>query len=76
DMLENNVLIQGIIKINPMYHFVTFFRDIVYNVSAYGYAMGGGIWESLGTLYLIGLLFLVLGGFVFVLTKRKFIFYI
>lgn len=76
DMLDDNVLIQGIIKLNPMYHFVTFFRDIVYNVSAYGYTMGGGIWESLGVLYLIGILFLVLGGFVFVLTKRKFIFYI
>ncbi len=77
EMLGDNVLIQGIINLNPMYHFVTFFRNIVYNYSSYGYLIdGSSFMSSLGTLYLIGLLFLALGSLAFVLTKRKFIFYI
>ncbi len=77
DDLGGSPIIQGIIKINPMYHFVTFFRNVVYNISAYGQMIGDkSIWQSLGSLYLIALLFLGLGGLSFVLTKRKFIFYI
>jgi len=64
-------------KLNPMYYFVTYFRNIVYHASAYGELLGnGGAGISLWTLYFIGLVFMAIGSAVFVLTKRKFIFYI
>ena len=64
-------------KLNPMYYFVTYFRNIVFNYSAYGTLLGNsGNGISIWTLYLIGLLFFAIGSLVFMFTKRKFIFYI
>ena len=68
---EENLFVQIVIDLNPMYHFVSYFRAIVYDVSA-----NGGAMPSVLSLYIIGLAFLGLGTLVFVLTKRKFIFYI
>lgn len=68
---EENLFVQIVIDMNPMYHFVTYFRAIVYDVSA-----NGGAMPSVLFLYLIGISFLALGALAFVLTKRKFIFYI
>ena len=72
---EDSAFINFIINANPMYHFVTYFRAIVYGVSSNGVDFASGI-PSVLPLYLIGALFLALGSTLFVLTKRKFIFYI
>lgn len=64
-------------KLNPMYYFVTYFRNVVFNYSAYGTLLGNsGNGISIWALYLIGILVFAIGSLVFMLTKRKFIFYI
>ncbi len=77
-----------VIKCNPMYHFVEYFRDIVFDCVSYSYITSGGIevfvhgiktldtFKTLGILYLIGLLFFGVGTLIFSLTRRRFIYYI
>lgn len=70
-----------VLKLNPMYHFVQYFRDVIYYVSSTGTSLStGGAYPSFGgellKLYLIGLAFFTIGVLVYNLTKRKYIFYI
>lgn len=68
-------LLKIIVHANPMYHFVTYFRDIAYACVENGVS----VWQTfphLGTLYLIGLIFSGIGMLVFSLTRSKFIYYI
>ena len=55
-----------IIKLNPMYYFVRFFRDAMYN----GFATP--IWQDLGVLYLLGIASVAIGTLVFKLLKKHF----
>lgn len=75
DRFENKtwgpVVVWVLENLNPMYYFVDYFRAAIYDVSANGATM-----PSVWPLYLIGLLFFAIGGTVFLITKRKFIFYI
>ncbi len=69
-MFEAGSLAGKIIKLNPMYYFVRFFRDAVY--------MGWSEYpvQDLCVLYLLGIVSLVVGWIVFKLLKRKFMTYI
>lgn len=64
-------VIQTIIKLNPMYHFVEYFRAV-------SYRMATGVSYSLGhetlVIYMIGIASTAVGMIFFSLTKRKFIF--
>lgn len=66
----------AIIKANPMYQFITYFRYIVFEWHAIDAITIGESFASLGILYLIGFAFVGLGTLVFYLTRRKFIYYI
>ena len=67
-------LVMGLVmKLNPMAHFVEYFRDIVYRMKL-GTAAEATVSTSLGTLYVIGIAFAIFGMLIFSLTKRKFIF--
>ncbi len=68
-------MLRLIVHANPMYHFVTYFRDIAYGCVENGVS----VWQTfplLGTLYLIGLIFAGIGTLIFSLTRSKFIYYI
>ena len=67
-------LIMSIIKLNPMYHFVEYFRDVIYRCSADSVALPG--FGVLLKLYIIGGVFFAIGTLAYNLTKRKYIFYI
>ena len=79
DSLEGNPIFKDllslVVNLNPMFHFVEYFRDIVYRCACEGI----GVLESfatLGILYLIGLAFVGVGTLVFSLTRRNFIYHI
>ena len=59
-----------IIKLNPMYYFVRFFRDSVYN------GFSTPIWQDLLVLYGLGIVSVVIGAIVFKILKKKFMTYI
>lgn len=63
-----------VIKMNPMYHYVEYFRNVIYRCSALGTDLP--TFGNLLRLYIIGLSFTIIGSVVYNLTKRKFIFYI
>lgn len=69
-----------IIKLNPMYYYVEYFRDVVYRCSATAASTGVSILDLLPgfgstiTLYVIGLVATLIGAIVFMATKRKFIY--
>ncbi|MBQ4509871.1 MAG: ABC transporter permease [Clostridia bacterium] len=69
-----------ILQLNPMYHFVQYFRNAIYYVSSTGDFLSASNNPSFGgdllILYLIGLAFFAVGVLVYNLTKRKYIFYI
>ena len=67
--------LEAVIHANPMYHFVTYFRDIAYSCIETGRSVWG-TFPTLGVLYLIGLFFAGVGTLVFSLTRSKFIYYI
>lgn len=61
-----------VVKLNPMYHFVEYFRDIAYRCAVFGVAL-----PSFGDtmlLYIIGIISVLIGAIVFLSTKRRFIF--
>lgn len=66
------VFLKTVIHMNPMYYFVEYFRDIAYRCSATGAPLPG-FGETI-TLYVIGLVFTLIGAIVFLATKRKFIY--
>lgn len=59
-----------IVKLNPMYYFVRYFRDAVYNYHYIGW--GVPYMKTLGLLYVIGLVSFAIGLTVFKLLKNKF----
>jgi ABC-2 type transport system permease protein len=64
-----------IVYANPMYHFVTYFREIAYGCIE----AGERVWTTfptLGILYLIGIFFAGIGTLVFALARKNFIYYI
>ena len=63
-----------IIKFNPMYQFIDYFRYIVF--AWHNGAPLAQSFSTLGILYLVGIAFFGIGTLVFVLTRRKFIYYI
>lgn len=67
-------VLMAVIKLNPMYHYVEYFRDVIYRCSATGTAIPG--FGSLLSLYGIGLVFFAIGTLIYNLVKRKFILYI
>ena len=69
-------IILTIIKSNPMYLFVSYFRYIVFAFSESNAITLGQSFSLLGILYIIGLAFFGIGMLVFSLTRRKFIYYI
>lgn len=66
--------VTAVINLNPMYHFVEYFRDVIYRCAAMGSSLPTN--GALFKLYLIGLVFFAIGVAVYNLTKRKYIFYI
>lgn len=65
-------LFKIVVNINPMYHFIEYFRDIIYRVQ-----VGQALMPTAGdllSLYLIGIGFLAVGAIVFMSTKNKFIY--
>lgn len=58
------------VKLNPMYHFVNYFRNAMYNFHYIGY--GIPYMHTLGVLYLCGLVSLFIGIVVFKLLKKNF----
>ncbi len=63
-----------ILKLNPMYYFLKYFRDSVYAMCNVGAGMPS--WKILGLLYLLGLISLVIGLAVYMPLRRKFIDYV
>jgi len=78
DKIGNTTLaekfVTAVINLNPMYHFVEYFREVIYRCSVEGRVLSAN--GSLFTLYLIGGVFFAIGVLVYNLTKRKYIFYI
>ncbi len=76
DRIGNTTLaekfITAVINLNPMYHFVEYFRDVIYRCAGSPLPANGALFK----LYLIGLVFFAIGVVVYNLTKRKYIFYI
>ncbi len=72
--LDANSIAYKILKLNPMYYFLTYFRDSVYNMSY----LGGGMasWKMLGLLYLLGIASLLIGYLFYKLLKKNFINYV
>ena len=66
-------ILLAVIKANPMYRFIEYFRHVVFDFSAMTL---GESFSSLGLLYLIGLAAFGIGTLVFTLTRRRFIYYI
>jgi len=59
------------IKLNPMYYFVTYFRDCLYNCNYLG--LGVPSFSTLGLLYLFGLISIALGFAVYKPLQKHFI---
>ena len=77
DRFQNDTkgkILMSVINLNPMYHFVEYFRDVIYRCSVTGADLP--TFGKLATLYMIGVVFFGVGTLIYNLTKRKFIFYI
>ncbi len=72
--IDSNSIAYKILKLNPMYYFLTYFRDSVYNMCY----LGGGMasWKMLGLLYLLGLISIAIGYLIYLPLKKKFVNYI
>ena len=67
-----------VVKLNPMFHFVNYFRDCVYLGASYVNEQGVlspylPPWKTLGILYLCGIASLLIGSLIYKLLKRKII---
>lgn len=68
-------ILRTVVHANPMYHFVTYFREIAYGCIE----AGTTVWTTfptLGILYLIGIFFAGIGTLIFALARKNFIYYI
>jgi len=66
DMLKSS-LASTVVKLNPMYYFLRFFRDAVYR------GWSASPWQDLGLLYLLGIISVFVGYLVFRPLNKKFI---
>jgi ABC-2 type transport system permease protein len=71
--LWQEIVMKLVMKLNPMAHYIEYFRNIIYRVKT-GTLHEAAVDTSLLSLYAIGLSFAVIGSLIFSLTKRKFIF--
>lgn len=71
--LWQEIVMKLVMKLNPMAHYIEYFRNIIYRVKT-GTLHEAAVDTSLLSLYSIGLSFAVIGSLIFSLTKRKFIF--
>ena len=67
------LILETVVNLNPMFHFVEYFRDIVYRCSVSG-ASVLETFSSLAVLYIIGGVALGIGILIFALTRHKFIY--
>ena len=67
------IVIELVMKLNPMAYFVEYFRNIVYRIKL-GTTAEACVQVGLFDLYIIGTLFFLIGITVFEITKKKFIF--
>ena len=67
-----DMFILSVIKLNPMYHYIEYFRAIIYGCASGTMSFPSGM-ETL-TLYLIGIITTVVGLLFFDFTKHRFIF--
>jgi ABC-2 type transport system permease protein len=67
------LILETVVNLNPMFHFVEYFRDIVYRCTVSG-ASVLETFSSLAVLYIIGGVALGIGILIFALTRRKFIY--
>ena len=67
------IVMELIMKLNPMAYFVEYFRNIVYRMKL-GTIAEASVHAELLDLYIIGVLFFLIGVIVFEFTKKKFIF--
>ena len=74
DTLAQGSLALTIVKLNPMYYFVKYFRDAMYYYETLNW--GAPLWKTLGLLYLLGIASLLIGGGIFKLLKKRFMTYI
>lgn len=66
-------ILETVVNLNPMFHFVEYFRDIIYRCSV-GFTPVLETFSTLALLYVIGLISLGIGILIFALTRRKFIY--
>jgi ABC-2 type transport system permease protein len=71
--LWQEIVMKLVMKLNPMAHYIEYFRNIIYRVKT-GTLHEAAVDTSLLSLYAIGLSFAVIGSLIFSLTKRTFIF--
>lgn len=75
--LDPNGTVLKIIKLNPMFHFVNYFRDCIYRgaagIDVFGKTVGAYVplWETLGIIYLCGVISFIIGFVFFKLLKSK-----
>lgn len=67
------IVMKLVMTLNPMAHFVEYFRDIVYRINI-GLESESAVSSGLGELYIIGIVFFALGTVIFSFAKKKFIF--
>ncbi len=67
------IVIELVMKLNPMAYFIEYFRDIVYRIKL-GTVAETSVHAELSQLYILGAIFAIIGVLVFTITKRKFIF--
>jgi ABC-type polysaccharide/polyol phosphate export permease len=64
------IVMELIMKLNPMAYFVEYFRDIVYRIKL-GTTAEASVYTNLGELYVVGAIFFIAGTLVFAFTKKK-----
>lgn len=75
--LEEDSIFLKLIKLNPMFHFINYFRDCIYRGAVGVDVMGKNIgpylpmWKTLGIIYLLGIASLIIGVVIFNLCKDK-----
>lgn len=74
DRIDSSSILNKILRLNPMYYFLTYFRDAMYNCSYLG--MGMPSWKILGLLYLFGLISIAIGAIFYNALKKKFLLYV
>lgn len=67
------VILETVVKLNPMFHFVEYFRDIVYRCAVSDVSVLE-TFSKLALIYIIGGVALGIGILIFALTRRKFIY--